>query len=88
MRTSEAICLGLDERRQLADLLKPTQEVPENYEDLTSQPESAPQMEIPTKASREPKDVGMETTEKMPPPERARETELLADVGRATNNHP
>ena len=30
--------LGIDERRQLDELLKAAQEVPKNYEDLTSQP--------------------------------------------------
>ena len=34
----EADCLGLDERRELDELLRAAQEVPENYEDSTSQP--------------------------------------------------
>ena len=62
----EANCLDLDEGRQLAELLRPAQEVPENYEDVTSQPGSPPQMEVPTEAPGEPEDIGMEAVEKMP----------------------
>ena len=36
--SDEAACLGLDERTQLHELRRAAQEVPENYEDLTSQP--------------------------------------------------
>ena len=34
----EADCLGLDEKRQLDELLLAAREVPANCEDLTSQP--------------------------------------------------
>ena len=44
----EADCLGLDERRQLDELLRAAREVPENYEDLTSQPGPRPPVEVPT----------------------------------------
>ena len=49
------------------ELLRAAQEVPENFEDLTSQPGPSPPAEVPTEPLREPKepsrddlDVGME----------------------------
>ena len=52
----EADCLGIDESRQLDELLKAAQKVPENYVDLTSQPGPSPPAEIPTEPSREPEE--------------------------------
>ena len=42
----EADRLGLDERRQLDELLRAAQEVPENFEDLTSKPGPPPPVEV------------------------------------------
>ena len=68
----EADCLGLDERRQLDELLRAAREVPENYEDLTSQPGPPPPVEVSTEAPREPEepsrdglDIGMDAVEQM-----------------------
>ena len=64
----EADRLGTDGRRQLDELLKAAQEVPENFEDLTSQLGPEPPVEVPTEPPREPEepsrddlDDGMET---------------------------
>ena len=61
--------LGLDERRRLDEL-------PENYEDLTSQPGPSPPAEVPTEPAREPEepshedlDDGMGTGGHVIPPE-------------------
>ena len=62
----EADCFGLDERRQLDELLRAAREVPENYEDLTSQPGPTPSVEVPTdppEPSRDDMDIGMEVVE-------------------------
>ena len=48
----EADRLGLDERRQLDELLRAAQEVPENYEDLTSQPGTGESSDRTTKGTR------------------------------------
>ena len=52
----EADSLGLDERRQLGELLPAVREVPDNYEDLTSQPGPSPPAEVPTEPPMEPKE--------------------------------
>ena len=84
----EADCLGLNERRQLDELLQAAREVPENYEDLTSQPGPPPPVEVPTELPREPAepsrddlDIGREAVEPKTPVEVARETEASTEVG-------
>ena len=64
----EADRLGLNERRQL-------QQVPENYEDLTSQPCAWPTAEVPTEPPKEPEepsrddlDDGLGTGDQLTPP--------------------
>ena len=81
----EADCLGLDERRQLDELLRP-----ENFEDLTSQP--GPPVEVPTDPRREPEapshdnlDIGMEAVEPMTPLEEAKENRVINRHRRAIN---
>ena len=69
----EAECLGLDERRQLDELLRAAQEVPS--------------VEVPTDPPREPEEpsrddpVGMEAVEPMTLLEEARETESSTEIG-------
>ena len=53
----EADRLGTDERRQLDELLRAVQEVPENCEDVTSQPGPPPPVEVPTEPPREPEEL-------------------------------
>ena len=84
----EADCLGLDERRQLDELLRAAREVPENYEDLTSQPGPPHQWRVPTDPPREPEEpsrddlhIDMEAVEPMTPLEEARETESSTEIG-------
>ena len=80
--------LGIDERRQLDELLRAAREVPESFEDLTSQPGPPPSAEVPTDPPREPEeplrddlDIGMEAVEQMTPLEEARETESSTEIG-------
>ena len=68
----EAGCLGFDERRQLNELLRAAREVPENYEDLTSQPGPPPPVENPKEPPREAEepsrddlDIGMDAVKQM-----------------------
>ena len=81
----EADCLGLDERRQLDELLRP-----ENFEDFTSQP--GPPVGTSTDPRREPEapshdnlDIGMEAVEPMTPLEEARENRVINRHRRAIN---
>ena len=74
----EADCLGLDHRRPSDELLKAAREVPENYDDLTSQPGPPQLVEVPTEPQREPEepshgdlDVGIDAIEQMTPLEGA-----------------
>ena len=76
----EADCLGLDERRQLDELLWAAREAPENYEDLTSQP-GPPQPEEPAEPSRDDLDIGIQAVDPMTLLEEARETETSTQVG-------
>ena len=76
--------LGINERRQLDELLKAAQEVPETFEDLTSQPGPPPSVEVPTEPeepSRDDLDIGMEAAEQMTLLEEARETESSTEIG-------
>ena len=84
----EADCLGLDERTQLHELRRTAQELPENYEDLTSQPGPPPPVEGPTKPPGEPEepsrddlDIGMDAVEPMALVEGAGETTSSTEVG-------
>ena len=63
------------------ELLKAAQEVPEDYEDLTSQPGPSPPAEVPTERQREPEepshddlDDGVGTRDQLTPPEESGET--------------
>ena len=85
---NEADCLGLDERKQLHELLRAAQEVPKNYEDLTSQPGPPQPVERPTKppgkpeeSSRDDLDIGMDEVEPMVFREKAGESAFLTKVG-------
>ena len=87
--SDEADCLGLDERRQLDDLLKAVQEVSENYEDLTSQPGPSQPAEVPTEPPREPEepshddlDDGMGAGDQLTPTEESGETVSSTEIGR------
>ena len=46
--------LGIDERRQLDELIRAAKEVKENYGDVTSQPGSPLPVEVLTEPAREP----------------------------------
>ena len=61
----ESDCLGLDERRQLDELLRVAREAPENYENMTSQPGPSPPAEVPDEPSRDDLDIGMNAVEQM-----------------------
>ena len=70
------------------ELLTEAREVPENYEDLTSQPGPPPLVEVPTdppgqpaEPSRDDWDIGMEAFQPVTPLEEARETEASTEVG-------
>ena len=83
----EADCLALDERRQLDELLRAAREVPENYEDLTSQLGPPPPVEVPTEPPREPEepsrddlDIGMDAVEQMTRLEGAGETASSTEI--------
>ena len=83
----EADCLALDERRQLDELLRAAREVPENYEDLTSQLGPPPPVEVPTEPPREPEepsrddlDIGMDAVEQMTRLEGAVETVSSTEI--------
>ena len=72
--------MGLGEGRLLDELLWAVQEVPENFEDLTSRP--GPPVEVPTDPTREPEepsrdglDIGMDVVKQLTPLEEAGETE-------------
>ena len=69
--TSDAAdCLGLDQRRQWDELLKAAREMPENYEDLTSQLGHPQPVEVPTEPLREPEEPShddMDAVEQMTP---------------------
>ena len=75
-------------RGQLDKLLRAAQEVPENYEDLISQPGPPPPVEVPTEPRREPEqlshddlEIGMDAVEQMPPLEGAAETASSTEIG-------
>ena len=79
----------VDGRRQLD---RAAGKVPENDEDLTSQPGPPPPVEVPTDPPREPEepsphdlDIGMEAVEQMTPLEETRETESSTEIGRVGN---
>ena len=85
---NEADCLGLDERRQLDELLRAAREVPENCADLTSQSGPPPPVGVPTEPPREPEepsrddlDSGMDAVEQMTPLEGAGETASSTEIG-------
>ena len=73
--TSDAAdCLGLDQRRQWDELLKAAREMPENYEDLTSQLGHPQPVEVPTEPLKEPEEPphdDMDAVEQMTPLEGA-----------------
>ena len=80
--------LGIDERRQLNELLRAARELPESYDDLTSQPGPPPSVEVSTDSPKEPEeplrdglDIGTEAVEQMTPLEEARETESSTEIG-------
>ena len=83
----EADRLGLDERRQLEELLKAPCEVPKVCEDWASQRRLPPPVEIPTEPPREPKetvrddlDIGMDAIEPMDPSEEAGEAASSTEI--------
>ena len=83
----EADCSGLDERRQLDELLRAAREVPESYEDLTSQSGPSPPVEVPTEPPREPEEpsrvdlvIGMDAVEQMTPLEGEGETASSTEI--------
>ena len=72
----EADRLGLDETRQLDELLQAAQGVPENYEDLTSQ--LGPDHK---EKSRDDLDDGMGTDDQLTPPDESGETRSSTEIG-------
>ena len=80
----EADRLGLDETRQLDELLQADQEVPENYEDLTSQPGDPTtgqnHQKKPEEKSRDDLDDGMDKVEQLNPLEGAGETASSTEI--------
>ena len=72
--------MGIDERRQLGELLKTAQEVPENYEGLTSQVPKEPRRE-PEEPSRDDLDDCMGTGDQLTPPEESGETVPSKEIG-------